>query len=308
MRERLSGNCSRETMKTVPYKTVVFVRTGDHPGHDSQRSSPDGKLHFMHWDSSFGFVPPVGSMTTRPNKKVHGAARLQPPTPGSSLQHKMILLIGALVCLAIHVHPSSLASAADFEPLDPLTETKIGRIERFVATDAFRIGNRIGGRTLSAIGFSFTRHFISVVENDVPAASLRTSALVYTTGDKSLIKALGGEQEAALPFLAYIHHLMELGEGGPSHTDWRSNFAYVRSPVDQRLWAIHWTVNYSNEWNIGAVFVPHADLDWRSGSRLFGNQPVRSKSSCATHADIQPGCVEPGGGADAWAHSLPNAK
>jgi hypothetical protein len=247
-------------------------------------------------------------MTTRPNTKAHGSARLQPPRHGSSLQNKMILLIGALVCLAIHVHPSSLASAAEFEPLDPLAETKIGRIERFVAADAFKIGNKIGGRTLSAVGFSFTQYFIGVVEEDVPAASLTTWALVYTTGDKSLIKALGGEQEATVPFLAYIHHLMELGDEGPGHTDWRSNFAYVRSPVDQRLWAIHWNVNYANEWNIGAVYVPHADLDWRSGSRLFGNQPVRSKSSCATGTDNRLGCDDAGGGGDLRAHASPNAK
>jgi hypothetical protein len=90
-------------------------------------------------------------------------------------------------------------------------------------------------------------------------------------GDKSLVKNLGGEQEAALSFLAYIHRLMEMGEAGPGHTDWRSNIAYVRSPIDKRLWAVHWTVNYANEWTIGAVYIPHPELDWRSGSRLFGN-------------------------------------
>jgi len=239
---------------------------------------------------------------------VLGATGLRPLTQRSPLRRKITLLIGALVCLAIYAHPLACVSAETSELLDKFAETKIGRIDSFVAADAFRIGNRIGGRTLSAVGFSFTQHFIGVVEKDVPAASLGTWVLVYTTGDKSLIKALGGEQEAAVPFLAYIHHLMELGEGGPSHTDWRSNFAYVRSPVDQRLWAIHWTVNYSNEWNIGAVFVPHADLDWRSGSRLFGNQPVHSKPSCATGNDVQPGCDEAGGSASVWAHTPPNAK
>jgi hypothetical protein len=63
--------------------------------------------------------------------------------------------------------------------------------------------------------------------------------------------------------------MMQMAERGAGHTDWRSNFAYLRSPIDQRLWAVHWTVNYANEWNIGAVYVPHADLDWRSGTRLF---------------------------------------
>jgi len=68
---------------------------------------------------------------------------------------------------------------------------------------------------------------------------------------------------------------MELGNKGPSHLDWRSNFAYMRSPVDGRMWAVHWTVNYANEWNFGAVYVPHSELDWRSGSRLFSDAGER---------------------------------
>jgi hypothetical protein len=64
---------------------------------------------------------------------------------------------------------------------------------------------------------------------------------------------------------------MEMGEQGPSHVDWRSNFAYVRAPIDRRLWAVHWNVNHAGDWIIGAVYVPHPHLDyWRSDSRLFG--------------------------------------
>jgi hypothetical protein len=68
------------------------------------------------------------------------------------------------------------------------------------------------------------------VEKDVPAISLKGWVLQYTTGDKSLIKALGGEEEAGVPFLAYIYHLMELGDEGAGHTDWRSNFATCALP------------------------------------------------------------------------------
>jgi hypothetical protein len=70
---------------------------------------------------------------------------------------------------------------------------------------------------------------------------------------------------------------MDLAENGPSHVDWQSNFAYLRSPIDHRLWAIHWSMNYENEWSIGAVLVPHPDIGWRPGSRLFG--PTNSISS-----------------------------
>jgi hypothetical protein len=91
--------------------------------------------------------------------------------------------------------------------------------------------------------------------------------------DASLMQRLGGKEQAAVPFIAYSHRLMETGETGPGHTDWRSNFAYVRSPVDGRPWAVHWNVNYANEWNIGAVYVPHPHLDWRSDSRVVTLRP-----------------------------------
>jgi hypothetical protein len=169
-------------------------------------------------------------------------------------------------------------ASAEFKPLDRLEDTRIERIDRFVAAEAFEIGTKIGSRTLSAVGLNFAQHFLGVVERDVPGVSLSRWALQYTTSDKALIRALGGEREAAVPFLAYIHRLMERGDAGAGHTDWRSNFAFLRSPIDQRLWAVHWTVNYANEWTIGAVYVPHPQLDWRSGSRLFSNG--QGTSSC----------------------------
>lgn len=185
--------------------------------------------------------------------------------------------------------PFANPARAEFKLLDPLKETKIGRIERFVAAEAFRIGSKIGGRTLSAIGLGFTQHFLGVVEIDVPATSVAGWSLRYTASDRSLFKALGGEQEAAAPFLAHVYRIMEMAEEGSGHTDWRSNFAYMRSPVDQRLWAVHWTVNFANEWSIGAVYVPHPDLDWRSGSRLFTNRVVPDEAGAhASHVRAKP--------------------
>jgi hypothetical protein len=166
---------------------------------------------------------------------------------------------------------SSFTTAAgrEFKLLDAHSETRLDGIDKFVAADAFKVGNKIGDRTLSAVGWSFPRHFLAVIEENVPEVTLRGWTLLYTAGDRSLIDGLGGEDKAAVPFLTYIHRVMAMGKKGPSHLDWQSNFAYIRSPVDRRLWAVHWTVNYENEWNIGAVNVPHEHLDWRSGSRLF---------------------------------------
>ena len=148
--------------------------------------------------------------------------------------------------------------------------------ERFIAADAFKIGSTIGGRTLSAVGLSFAKHFLGVVESGVPPISLDIWTLKYTAGDTSLVKALGGERSAAVAFLAHIHRVMAMGSEGAGHTDWRSNFAYMRSSVDGRLWSVHWTVNYAGEWNIGAASVPHEHLDWRSGSRLFAHTPIEA--------------------------------
>ena len=184
----------------------------------------------------------------------------------------------ALVSCCLLVLVADLAKA-DFELLDRLEDTRIEPIQEFVAAETFEIGSKIGGRTLSVVGLNFAQHFLGVEERDVPAASLSRWDLQYTTSDKALIKALGGEQDAAVPFLAYIHRVMAMGDAGAGHTDWRSNFAFLRSPIDQRLWAVHWTVNYANEWTIGAVYVPHPDLDWRSGSRLF------TKESSHAHFD-----------------------
>jgi hypothetical protein len=171
--------------------------------------------------------------------------------------------------LGIVLSVTDAAKARQFELLHPYSETKVERIERFIAAEAFSAGTMVGSRGLSVVGSNFVEKFLNVVEENVPAQTLTGWSLLYTAGDTSLIQAMGGEERATVPFLAYIHRLMEIGETGPSHVGWRSNFAYARSPVDGRLWAVHWSVNHANEWNLGAVYVPHPHVDWRADSRLF---------------------------------------
>jgi hypothetical protein len=191
---------------------------------------------------------------------------------------------------------------AEFRLLEPHSETRVGRIEKFVAAEAFKVGSRIGGRTLSTVGFNFAQHFLAVVEENVPEVQMNAWTLLYATGDTSLIKVSGGEESVAR-FIAHIHHLMELGDEGPSHVDWQSNFAYARSPVDGRLWAVHWNLSYANEWNIGAVYVPHVQLDWRSGSRLFSSRPAPDTSVCTAAVDIRSGCHDAVGGPEVSARA-----
>jgi hypothetical protein len=204
-----------------------------------------------------------------------------------------ITLLG-ISCLMLFVVG---ATAGDFRLVELQSETRVGRIETFIAAEAFKVGGTIGGRTLSAVGWNFAEHFLSVVEKNVLEGQVSAWTLLYTAGDKSLIEASYGE-EGTVHFLAHIHHLMELSDKGPSHLDWRSNFAYMRSPIDHRVWAVHWNVNYANEWNIGAVYVPHPHLDWQSGSRLFSSRGLPGMSSCADGADARFGCRDGVGNAD----------
>ena len=192
----------------------------------------------------------------------------QPPTR----VRKARQLASAFVWLTWLVTFVTVPARAAFKLLNLHSQMKVERIEKFVAADSFREGNRIGGHTLTAVGWYFKDHFLAVVEENIPETTLQGWTLLHAAGDTSIIEALGGETKAPLSSLGHVYRLMEMSRNGPSHVDWRSNFAYLRSPVDRRLWAIHWSMNYENEWTIGAVVVPHPVIDWPSGSRVFAGQ------------------------------------
>lgn len=164
------------------------------------------------------------------------------------------------------------AARAESRFLDQIHTLRVPAIESFVAAERFSVGRSIGGRPLGSISFNFTQHFSALVEGDVPAASVSVWSLRYTMGDASLV-------QSPVARLAHVHAIIEMGGASAGHTDWRSNLAYVRSPVDHRLWAVHWSANHDGEWTIGAVHVPHADLDWPAGSRLFSASSVELASN-----------------------------
>jgi hypothetical protein len=169
-------------------------------------------------------------------------------------------------------------SAVELRRLEFHGQANVARVERFVAAEVFVVGNRIGGRALGGVSFNFERNFLGVVETGAKPVSLQSWALRYSADDAALIGTLGGEDKATLP-LSSIHRLMEMGESGGSHADWRSNIAYARAPSDGKLWAIHWTVGHGGDWVIGAAQVPHSDLEWASGTRVFG--PAEDRASTA---------------------------
>jgi hypothetical protein len=144
--------------------------------------------------------------------------------------------------------------------------------ETFVVAEVFKVGRQIGGRILSAIGWNFSELFLSVTENHVRETQIAVWTLLHTASDKWILETLDRQRGGGTCALANIHSLMMLSEKASNHLDGRSNFAYVSSPVDHRLWAVHWFVSSTNEWIIGSVQVPHPDMDWSSGSRLFTSQ------------------------------------
>jgi hypothetical protein len=157
-----------------------------------------------------------------------------------------------------------------FRLMERVYEALIPGLDKFQSDQAFKVGRLIGRRVLSSVGLNFSQYFGGISDNNIPGTLLRGWTLLYAASDSSILQALGGEEKASILSLAYVYHLMELDDGGPCHVDWQSNFAFVRSAVDGRLWALCWTVNSSNEWVIGAIYVPHPHLDWRANSRVFG--------------------------------------
>jgi hypothetical protein len=162
--------------------------------------------------------------------------------------------------------------------------------DRFVASEAFAVGRRIGDHVIIAVGFNFEKYFYPLVEKDIGGAPIDPWTLGRSTDDATLIAMIGGEDKIVLPLPA-IHRLIAFGHRGDNHVDGRSNFAYARAPVDGRLWAIHWTMNATGEWIVGAVFVPHPDIDWPAGSRLFAPSIVDDNGTKGRCANARLACV-----------------
>jgi hypothetical protein len=158
--------------------------------------------------------------------------------------------------------------------LDQVATLSLSRKETFVVAEAFKEGGKIGGRMLSSIGWNFSKHFLSVTEHHVRETQITVWALLHTAGDKWILETLKGQPDGGTCSLANIHNLMTLGEKASNHLDGQSNFAYVSSPVNRQLWAVHWLASGTNEWIIGAVYVPHPHIDWRAGSRLFTSRNI----------------------------------
>jgi len=86
------------------------------------------------------------------------------------------------------------AWGGEFKLLAPHSERSVPHIETFVAAEAFKIGSTIGGRTLSAVGWTFAEHFLAVVEKSVPERRVSARTLLYTAGTNHLLKPRVGKR------------------------------------------------------------------------------------------------------------------
>ena len=148
-------------------------------------------------------------------------------------------------CLGLHIYMKIFSPLAQVEQaenalLEQRALLSLPGKETFVVAEVFKVGRKIGDRMLSAIGWNFSKHFLGVTEEHVSETQIAAWTLLYTAGDKSILEALDGQPNGGACTLANIHSLMTLGEKASNHLDGQSNFAYVSSPVDRRLWAVHW--------------------------------------------------------------------
>jgi hypothetical protein len=164
---------------------------------------------------------------------------------------------------------------------DPYSQISLRCIKTFVAAESFVEGTKIGSRVLGSVGWNFAKLFIPAHENDIPESDVRASTLLHFAHDELILISLRNDGNSFDCHLAHVHHLMTLGEDGPCITSGMSNFAYSHSSIDRAMWALHWFVNDSNEWVIGAVDVPHLDVEWRPGSRFFIGHADPIKAKCA---------------------------
>lgn len=164
----------------------------------------------------------------------------------------------------------SHAAGMKFQPLRRYGHFDLDSTEIFDASSSFVSGNHIGDYKLGACGWNFTKHFLGAIEPPQEPASISAWSLVNASSDETLLDCLDLLGEQPIGSLSHVYLLMKATESNPKPA--QSNFAFVRERVSQRMWALHWGLNHSEEWVIGAVEVPHQHLPWTAGSKVFSSR------------------------------------
>jgi hypothetical protein len=152
-------------------------------------------------------------------------------------------------------------------PLRFVSTLDLGSIGSFCADDVFRVGTPVGDYKIAWLGDNFRAHFLKLSENDMPATKWHVWQLTAWCTDREIIETLGGEIKSESR-LARIFQVMQLGRTGRLLTNGYANIAYVRSALDDHLWAVDCSVD-SRGWCVEASRISDPN-GWRAGRRVFG--------------------------------------
>ena len=149
------------------------------------------------------------------------------------------------------------------------TPTLMKAVTRFVVADHFKVGNVVGGLKIGWVGPNFEKHFLSVVEENVPKRLLPAWTLSEESLDPPIVTALGGEQKSATQtHLAHLFQTMELGKEGPGLWNGVVNIGYKTSPLEDACFAVIWYVHG------GGLYVEAypvlRSVEWSVRRRVFG--------------------------------------
>ena len=177
------------------------------------------------------------------------------------------------------------ASGGEFRLLEPHSETRRDRIEQLLPPTHSKWGpNRRPNIECDRV--ELRRAFSRRPRKQCARVHMHGWTLWYTAGDELLIEASGGE-DGVIRFLACIHHLMELGDNGPSHLDWRSNFAYLRSPVDRRNLGGSLDRELRRRVEHRCCLRPAPTDGLAFGSRLFSSRTVEPKTGTTSLSHVR---------------------
>ena len=139
---------------------------------------------------------------------------------------------------------------------------KMSAIERFVARDKFVV-NRQGELPISYLGDNFKGNFLDVVEENVPACTLKQRKLLKASVDTPILNALGDKDlakiEKARSALAQVFDYLKTAD----RTKW---YLFYVADAKGIVWAVHayWG---GHGWRVDADSVTGPD-EWGADDRV----------------------------------------
>ncbi len=131
--------------------------------------------------------------------------------------------------LPVKKRPVSRKVLADFLELtgEPV---KVASCKCFVASQKWVV-DRNGELPISSLSENIRTHFLGLIEENVPAATLKQRKLLKNSGDTSIISAYGGQAKVKIPF-AHVFEYLKTAD----RTEW---YVFYVIGTDGYLWAVY---------------------------------------------------------------------